>query len=116
MDVTKIAAYAIDAALILAGLYLAYLGWKTVRLPALSVRQAAKSAVFFTAFAVLGSLGFMLIIMTSDGTLTGEYLFALLLIWAMVGVVLFIFFFVGALLIYRLISSTRKILETKKPS
>lgn len=114
MDLSKIVAYVIEAALILAGFYFGYRGFKTVRLPELSVKQAAKSAFLFTVFLVFGSLGFMLIIMTSDGTLIGEYLLALVMIWSLVGAVMFIFFFVGALLVYKLIKSARKTLETKR--
>lgn len=85
----------IEAIIILAGFYFAYLAIKAGRKDAYSHSRNARVSLLFSICIVLISLGFMLIVMTTDRTQIGEYLGAFLILELIFGAVIFLGLFIS---------------------
>jgi len=88
-------AIGLEIVLILLGLYYGYRSFKTNLTGEYSGRRGAKSALQFSIGLVLVTMGFALIIMTTDRTQVGEYLAALILLEMIFGLLVFIVYFSG---------------------
>ena len=100
----------IESIIIVIGFYFGFLAVRTGRQGDYSNARNAKTSLLFSICLVLISLGFMLIVMTTDRTQISEYLAAFLILELIFGAVIFL----GAFIAQWLWMKFRVLFFTKK--
>jgi hypothetical protein len=101
-------AIVIDVLIIVFGLYFGYRSFKTNLEGEYSGRRGAKSALLFSIGLVLVTLGFSLIVMTTDRTQIGEYMAALIMLEMLFGLVVFVIYFSSQFLLTKVMNLFRR--------
>jgi hypothetical protein len=104
MDLAYYGSLAVEIALILIGFYFGYLSFKARRAAEYPAGGNAKASLLFAICLMLVTLGFMLIIMTTDGTQISDYLAMFIMLELLFGFLVFLFAFIGQWIIARSIA------------
>lgn len=102
------AALIVEISLILLGLYFGYRSFKTNREGEYSGRRGARSALLFAVGLMLVTLGFSLIVMTTDRTRIDEYLAALIILEMIFGLIVFLVYFSGQFILTKILAIFKK--------